>query len=80
MSEIEMLNRLAQDIGGEWKDLVLVENKTDNAMIDAYNEGVRAMASQCCGLIKAIADGKMFLKELERDGTRATLEKVGEQK
>lgn len=80
MSEIEMLNKLAQDIGGEWKNLVLVENKTDNAMIDAYNEGVRAMASQCCGLIKAIADGKMFMEELERDGTRAVLDKVGEQK
>ena len=78
MSEIEMLNRLAQDIGGEWKSLVLIDNETDNPMVDAYNEGVRAMASQCCGLIKAIADGKMFMKDLERFGTRATLEKVGD--
>jgi hypothetical protein len=59
MSEmIEMLGRIAENVGGEWEQAVLINNDTDNDLVDAYNQGVRAMASQVCYYLNAIISGK----------------------
>lgn len=76
---IKMLDMIAHSICGEWKDHVLVENTSDNPMFDAYNEGVKAMAKQACGLIMAIRDGKILLKETQDVGHTVTIEEVGEE-
>ena len=76
---IKMLDMIAHSIGGEWKDHVLFENTTGNPMLDAYNEGVKAMAKQAAGLIIAIRDGKMLLKETQDVGHTVTIEEVGEE-
>ena len=76
---IELLDKIAHGIGGDWKNLVLIDNTNDNPLVDAYNEGVRAMASQACGLIIAIRDGKMFEREVQKVGNIVTIEKVGEE-
>lgn len=75
---IKMLDMIAHKIGGEWKDYVLFENTSDNPMLDAYNEGVKAMAKQTCGLIMAIRDGKILLKETKEDGCTISIEKAGD--
>ena len=55
---IELLGRIAENAGGEWEQAVLINNDTDNDLVDAYNEGVRAMASQVCYYLNAIISGK----------------------
>lgn len=75
---IKMLDMIAHSIGGEWKDHVLFENTSNNPMLDAYNEGVKAMAKQACGLIMAIRDGKILLKETKEDGCTISIEKAGD--
>lgn len=72
---IEMLGKLSEDIGGDWKNIVLIDNKTENPLVDAYNEGVTAMARQCIGMIQAIILGK----QIQADGHTVTIEKVGEE-
>ena len=62
MSEIDLLGKIAEDIGGAWKDAVLIDNDTDNNMVDAYNEGVHAMARQAIYYINAIMSGKLAEK------------------
>lgn len=76
---IRMLGFLAENIGGDWKDKVLIDNTNDNPMVDAYNEGVRAMASQCCGLITAILTGKQIELKQKGFGTILELKKEGEE-
>ena len=55
---IELLGRIAENAGGEWEQAVLINNDTDNDLVEAYNEGVRAMASQVCYYLNAIISGK----------------------
>ena len=55
---IELLGRIAESAGGEWEQAVLINNDTDNDLVKAYNEGVRAMASQVCYYLNAIISGK----------------------
>lgn len=76
---IELLDKIAHGIGGDWKDLVLIDNTTDNPLVDAYNEGVRAMASQACSFVTAILNGKVIERDLQKDGCTVTIEKVGDQ-
>jgi hypothetical protein len=66
---IRILGDIAEKTGGDWKELVLIDNDTDNPLVDAYNDGVRAMASQVCGLVSVIACAKATeyrLKEGEK--------------
>ena len=67
---LEMIHFIAESVGGEWKESVLVDNTTDNPMVDAYNEGVKAMAAQVCHYLVAIGNAKAALanwKEGEKD-------------
>ena len=50
----EILESIATGLGGEWKDNVLIDNETDNPLVDAYNDGVNAMAKQGCHLVSVI--------------------------
>lgn len=76
---IEMLGRIAENVGGEWEQNVLINNDTENDFVDAYNEGVRAMASQVCYYIQAIMTQKRIENEQKKFGTILQFEKVGEQ-
>ena len=42
----------------DWKNLVKIDNTNDNPLIDAYNEGVDAMAAQFANFINAIITAK----------------------
>ena len=59
---IRTLGTIAENIGGEWEQAVMIDNDTNNDLIDAYNEGVRAMASQTIYYINAIISGKLAEK------------------
>lgn len=65
---IEMLGKIAENVGGEWEQMVMIDNDTDNDLVDAYNEGVRAMASQVCYYLNAIISGKK--QDLVLEGMR----------
>ena len=65
---IEMLGSIAENVGGEWEENVLINNDTDSDLVDAYNEGVRAMASQVCYYLNAIISGKK--QDLVLEGMR----------
>jgi hypothetical protein len=47
------LFELAQKLS-ELKELVKIDNVTDNPMVDAYNNGVDAMSSQIASWINAV--------------------------
>ena len=66
---LRILGDIAEKTGGEWKEFVLIDNDTDDPLVDAYNEGVRAMASQVCCFVSTI----LGVKESEY-----RLQKVGE--
>lgn len=76
---IELLGKLCTDIGGTWKQAVLIENDRDNPYVDAYNEGVNAMASQVVGLLQAIMTGKQIQMNQLKWGTILELKKEGEE-
>ena len=76
---IEILGRIAESIGGAWKDLVLLDNPNNNDLVDAFNQGVRAMASQACGYVQAIKMGKQIEKKQKEFGTIFFPEKEGGQ-
>ena len=65
---IEMLGTIAENVGGEWENNVLINNDTDNDLVEAYNEGVRAMASQVCYYLNAIISSKR--EDLVLEGMR----------
>lgn len=75
---IELLGRIAESIGGAWKDLVLLDNPKNNDLVDAFNDGVRRMASQACGCIQAIIVTKQIEKKQKEFGTIFFPEKEGE--
>ena len=72
---METLTYIAQCVGGEWKENALIDNDTDNDLTDAYNEGVKAMASQVCYKLNAIMLGKI----IAHDGDTVTFEKAGDE-
>lgn len=76
---IELLGKLCTDIGGTWKQAVLIDNDNDNPYVDAYNEGVNAMASQVVGLLQAILTGKQIQLDQLKYGTILDLKKEGEE-
>ncbi len=76
---IELLGKLCTDIGGTWKQAVLIDNDNDNPYVDAYNEGVNAMASQVVGLLQAILTGKQIQINQLKWGTILELKKEGEE-
>ena len=76
---IYTLSKIAEDVGGDWKDKVLVDNDTNDVLVEAYNDGVRAMARQATFYIKAILDAKGLEMDVKRDGNKIAIEKVGEQ-
>jgi hypothetical protein len=76
---IELLGKLCTDIGGTWKQAVLIDNDNDNPYVDAYNEGVNAMASQVIGLLQAILTGKQIQLDQLKYGTILELKKEGEE-
>lgn len=76
---IELLGKLCTDIGGTWKQAVLIDNDNDNPYVDAYNEGVNAMASQVVGLLQAILTGKQIQMNQLKWGTILELKKEGEE-
>lgn len=69
---IQILENIATNVGGEWKENVLIDNDTDNPLVDAYNEGVKAMANQACCYVSAILSAKATESRLKNM-------KVGEQ-
>ena len=76
---VELLGRIAHGIGGEWKETVLLDNTTDNPLVKAYNEGVRAMAKQACGIVKAMMEVRMIYSDAHAQGHVVTIESAGEQ-
>ena len=76
---IELLGKLCTDICGTWKQAVLIDNDNDNPYVDAYNEGVNAMASQVVGLLQAILTGKQIQMNQLKWGTILELKKEGEE-
>ncbi len=50
---MEELYALAEKLG-ELKNLVKVDNPTGNFMVDAYNDGVDAMANQIASFISTV--------------------------
>ena len=45
---------------GELRDKVVIDNTTDDDLVDAYNEGVDAMANQIRGYINLLALQTVF--------------------
>ena len=75
---IELLNRIAHGVGGDWKELVLLDNPENTQLVDAYNQGVRAMAKAACTLVQGMLDIEVLKRELDEAGTKVTIERVGE--
>ena len=69
---IRILENIASNVSGELKVNVLIDNSTDNPLVDAYNEGVNAMALQICWYVSAILSAKATESRLKNM-------KVGEQ-
>lgn len=65
---IRVLGDIAEKTGGDWKEFVLIDNDNDNPLVDAYNEGVRAMASQVCYFVSAILGSKQAEYKLMNGG------------
>ena len=55
---LEMLHDIAEHVGSDWKENVLIDNTTGIENVDAYNEGVKAMASQVCHYLSAIINAR----------------------
>ncbi len=66
---LEVLDHIAVNVGGDWKNNVLVDNEMDDALVDAYNEGVRAMASQVCFYVSAILAGESAKEKIQEART-----------
>ena len=42
----DTLKEIMDNVNGTWKENVLLDNNTDNPLVDAYNQGAEAMAAQ----------------------------------
>ena len=68
---IRILENIATNVGGEWKENVLIDNDTDNPLVNAYNEGVKAMGNQACYFVSAILgckEAELKMKEIMKVG------------
>ena len=55
---MKLIGQIAEKVGGEWKDAVLIDNYTNLENVDAYNEGVKAMAAQVCHYLNVIVTAR----------------------
>ena len=76
---LNVLDKLSHDISGDWKKAVLIDNTTNNPLIDAYNEGVDAMAAQATYYVRTILKAKMLLRDIQKSGHTVIIERVGVQ-
>lgn len=60
----EVLSDIIDNIKNDWKDLVLLNNDTENELVDAYNEGVQAMSCQTVYYLRKL----LFEMEVKKDG------------
>lgn len=62
----DTLFQIATNASSDWKNEVLIDNSTEDELVDAYNQGVRAMAVKVCRNVCAILDGKRFAKKVNQ--------------
>lgn len=62
---IKILEQIVNSVDGDLRKDALIENETDNPLVDAYNEGIEAMTNQVCHHINAIIDAKRSEKTLD---------------
>ena len=67
---IDTLKMIAKNVDGNWMNLVLIDNDTENELVDAYNEGVKAMANQVYYFIDAILTEKKAKKLYKEVGDK----------
>lgn len=74
--KMKVLKEIDDSIKYSLKDKVLIENTTDNLMVDAYNDGVRAMANQIRYYLNAMMDCESILEDSRKRGHKVTIERA----
>ena len=63
----DALQDIIKKVDGELKERVLIDNPTDLDVVEAYNEGVKAMVNQVCYYLNSLCDiefAKDYVKTL----------------
>ena len=51
MNKIEIVEEIKKEVSENWRNLVKVDNPSDNPLCDAYNDGVDAMANHVVAML-----------------------------
>lgn len=75
----DTLELILNGVKGKWKEDTLLDNHNGNDLVDAYNEGVKAMAAQVAFYVHHTMELNALQRKIADQCHTLTIEIVGEQ-